>query len=156
MATTVVLGKVAGNVHQPNRRIFAHHRTRLEKRVRHAVDAWYDGAFVGVAYPRAGFPDAFSSFTAAARKDAQHQKRLMTNWKWRRHIDGVTTTKRTVTLDVLAPHGRPAGVTARVHLSFRTSGHVQKKVTVTGRLFLSRDPHGAWRVFGFDVAKGAR
>ena len=47
-------------------------------------------------------------------------------------------------------------MTARVLLRFETSGQAQKKVTVTGRLFLTRSSGGAWQVFGFDVAKGAK
>jgi hypothetical protein len=156
LRTTVVLGKVAGNLHQPNRRVFAKYSKHVQKNVGKAVDAWFDGAFVGVDYPRRDFPDAFSSFTSAARRDARRQQQLMTNWKWRHDIDGVTTTKRKVVVDVLAPHGHPAGATARVDLQFKTSGHVRKKVTVTGRLFLSRDPHGTWRIFGYDVSKGAK
>ena len=39
-------------------------------------------------------------------------------------IDGVTTMKRDVVLDVLAPRGKAAGVTARVFLRFRTTGDV--------------------------------
>ena len=68
----------------------------------------------------------------------------------------MTTLQRKVSLDVLAPEGKPAGVTARVVLRFATSGQSQKTVTVTGRLFLTRTTGGAWRIFGFDVAKGAR
>ena len=64
----------------------------------------------------------------------------MTTGKLGAHIDGVTTLKRTVTLDVLAPKGKAAGVTARFVLRFRTSGDVTKKVTVSGRLFLTQSP----------------
>ena len=92
----------------------------------------------------------------AAWHDAIRQKGLMTNWPLRRRIDSVATTKRQVTLDVLAPHGRPAGMTARFTLRFRTSGHARKRVTVTGRLFLTRNAHGLWRIFGYDVSKGAK
>ena len=80
----------------------------------------------------------------------------MTNWKWRQRIDGVATTKRQVSLDVLAPHGRAAGVTAYVTLKFTTSGQAEKKVTVTGRLFLTKDAQGTWQIFGYDVSKGAK
>ena len=64
--------------------------------------------------------------------------------------------KRKVTVDVLAPHGRPAGATARVALVFTTTGDTKQRVTVHGRLFLSPDDHGSWQVFGYDVAKGGR
>jgi hypothetical protein len=156
MATQVKLGNVSGTIRKPFRKTFRKHRKALETHVRKAVDGWFDGAFVGVGYPTGRFPHAFDTFTGRAAADAHQQKRLMTNWKWRHHIDGVTTTQRKVTLDVLAPHGRAAGVTARVRLAFKTTGHKKKKVTVTGRLFLARSPKGHWKIFGYDVSKGAK
>jgi hypothetical protein len=119
------------------------------------VDGWFDRGFLAVGYPTDAFPHAFDTFTAQAAADAQRQKRLMTNWKWRHDIDGVATTQRKVTLDVLAPKGRPKGVTARVKLRFTTTGDKKKKVTVTGRLFLARNHKGKWRIFGYDVSKGS-
>jgi hypothetical protein len=156
MATQVALGKVSGTIRKPYRKTFKKHRTSLETQVRTAVDGWFDGAFVGVGYPADSFPQAFDTFTDQAAADARRQKLLMTNWKWRKDIDGVTTTQRKVTLDVLAPRGRPAGVTARVRLKFTTTGHKKKRVTVTGRLFLTRNPQGHWQIFGYDVSKGVK
>ena len=63
---------------------------------------------------------------------------------------------RKVTVDVLAPRGRPAGATARVDLVFKTTGDATKRVTVHGQLFLSPAAHGKWRIFGYDVSKGAK
>jgi hypothetical protein len=154
MATQVRLGKVSGTIRKPYRKAFRKHRKALESQVGAAVDGWLDGGFVAVGYPVDSFPSAFDTFTAQAAADARRQKRLMTNWKWRHAIDGVVTTSRKVTLDVLAPKGRPAGVTARVKLAFTTTGHKKKRVTVTGRLFLAPNPHGHWRIFGYDVSKG--
>jgi hypothetical protein len=156
MATQVTLGKVSGTIRKPYRKAFKKHRKALETQVRTAVDGWFDGGFVGVGYPADSFPQAFDSFTSQAAADARRQKDLMTNWKWRKDIDGVTTTQRKVTLDVLAPKGRPAGVTARVRLKFTTTGDKKKKVTVTGRLFLARSPQGHWRIFGYDVSRGVK
>jgi hypothetical protein len=119
------------------------------------VDGWFDGGFLAVGYPTDTFPHAFDTFTAQAAADARRQKQLMTNWKWRHDIDGVATTQRKVTLDVLAPKGRAKGVTARVKLRFTTTGDKKKKVTVTGRLFLARNHQGNWRIFGYDVSKGS-
>jgi len=154
--TKVTIGSVAGNVRRPFRKNFARHRPHLEKQVGAAVDTWLDGGFVGVENPRDAFPTAFAAFTSTAKHDARRQQRLLTNWRWRHDIDGVTTKQRTVVLDVLAPRGRPAGVTARVHLVFTTTGDVRKRVSVAGRLFLAQDRHGDWRIFGYDVAKGAK
>ncbi len=156
MATQVSLGKVSGTIRKHFRKQFAQHRKALETQVRTAVDGWFDGAFVGVSYPADGFPHAFDTFTSRAAADARRQQRLMTNQKLRQGIDGVTVSQRKVTLDVLAPKGKPAGVTARVRLTFTTTGEKKKKVTVTGRLFLAQDPQGDWQIFGYDVSKGVQ
>ncbi len=155
MASTVKIGTVAGNVHQPFRQRFAAVRQGLETSVGQAVDAWLDGAFVGVSYPRDSFDAAFSTFTPDARKDAERDKALMTLWNLRHRIDGVTTTRRKVVIDVLAPRGRPAAATARVDLRFTTSGQVTRKIEVSGRLFLTKTASGSWRIFGYDVSQGA-
>jgi hypothetical protein len=155
MASKVVIGTVAGNVHQPYRSRFAAARQDLVTSVGRAVDAWLDGAYVGVSYPRDSFGTAFTTFTPDARKDAEHDKSLLTLWGYRHRIDGVTTDHRKVVLDVLAPRGRPAAVTARVDLQFTTSGDVTKQIEVNGRVFLTRTDDGSWRIFGYDVSKGA-
>jgi hypothetical protein len=156
VASTVSLGSVAGNVQPPNKKVFKKHRKQVLEKVGKAVDAWIDGGFVGVSYPRQDFGSAFQSFTKPAAADARRQQSLTTNWDLRSRIDGVTVKKRTVTIDVLAPHGRPAGATARVTLVFTTSGDVDKRVAVHARLFLTPDQQGTWQIFGYDVAKGGR
>jgi hypothetical protein len=156
VASTVVLGSVAGNVQPPNRKVFKKHRKQVLDEVGSAVDTWIDGGFVGVSYPRDDFGSAFQAFTKPAAADAQHQQRLMTNWALRNKIDGVAVKKRSVTVDVLAPRGRPAGATARVALAFTTTGDVDQRVVVHARLFLAPDTQGTWQIFGFDVAKGGR
>jgi hypothetical protein len=156
VASQVRLGKVAGTIKKKSWKTFMKdHRKTMLKQVGEAVDAWIDGGYVGVDYPRDSFDSAFDSFTGAARDDAQRQKRLMTNWKLRQKIDGVEVRKRKVTVDVLAPRGRPAGATARVDLVFVTSGDTQQRVTVRGRLLLS-PAHGKWQIFGYDVSRGAK
>jgi hypothetical protein len=119
------------------------------------VDTWIDAAYVGVDYPRDSFDSAFDSFTEQAKRDANAQKKLMTNWDLRQKIDGVDVKRRTMSVDVMAPRGRPAGATARVALVFTTTGETQERVTVRGRLFLVPG-HGAWRIFGFDIARGSK
>lgn len=153
--TKVSIGKVSGIAKKPARKKFRTAVPALEKRVGKAVDAWFDGAYVGVGYPTDSFPDAFRTFTSQAAADARKQGTLMTNAALGPDISGVTAVKRDVTLDVLAPGGTVAATTARVRLVFDTSGDKKKKVTVSGSLFLTRDPHGTWRIFGFDVSKGA-
>jgi hypothetical protein len=156
VASTVVLGKVAGTIRKKSWKVFTEHRKRLLKRVGRAVDTWIDGGFVGVDYPRDSFGTAFTAFTTPARHDAKHQRGLMTNWHLRQRIDGVEVKKRKVSVDVLAPRGRPAGATAHVDLVFKTTGQADKRVTVSGRMFLGPDPHGTWRIFGYDMSRGAK
>jgi hypothetical protein len=156
VASTLVLGRVAGTVHQPNKRIFKKHRKQTLVKIGRAVDTWIDGGFVGVDYPRSDFSSAFQAFTTPAQHDAKRQRALLTNWKLRTKIDGVTVEKRHVTVDVLAPHGHPAGATARVQLVFRTTGDTRKLVVVHGRLFLNPTDHGTWQIFGYDVARGGK
>jgi hypothetical protein len=160
VASTVVVANVAGNVRKAYRKRFQSHERSLEKQVGAAVDGWFDGAFIGVSYPRVNFPDAFSTFTSQAATEAHRQRGLMTNWPLRHRIRGVTTVERHVALDVLAPRGRTAGVTARFVLRFTTDGRKNSDnhdhVTLSGQLFLTRNPHGKWRIFGFDVAKGMK
>jgi hypothetical protein len=155
IASKVLLGKVAGTIRKKNWKTFTNdHRATMLKQVGAAVDSWIDGGFVGVDYPRDSFDSAFRAFTPKAKRDAEHQQKLMTNWDLRKRIDGVDVKKRTVTVDVMAPRGRPAGATARVALVFTTGGDTHERVTVHGRLFLTPG-HGRWRIFGFDVSKGA-
>jgi hypothetical protein len=155
-ATKVLLGKVAGTIKKKNWKTFMDdHRTTMLKQVGEAVDTWIDGGFVGVDYPRDDFASAFAAFTDPAKQDADRQQRLMTNWDLRHNIDGVEVKKRTVTVDVMAPKGRPAGATARVDLVFTTTGDTRERVTVRGRLFLTPG-HGGWSIFGYDVSRGAK
>jgi hypothetical protein len=156
VAATVSLGRVAGNVHQPGKRVFKKHRAAVVRGVGKAVDGWLEGGFVGVDYPRSSFGSAFADFTKPAAKDARRQQSLMTNWPLRAKISGVAVKKQSVKVDVLAPRGRPAGATARVTLVFTTTGDVHKRVSVHGRLFLTPGAHGRWEIFGYDVSKGAR
>jgi hypothetical protein len=153
--TVVSIGTVAGTGRASYRQAFHAHATSFTRDVGQAADGWFDGGFLGVDYPTGSYPDAFTTFTAQARQDAERQKQLMTTGSLGGRIDGVTTLKRSVTLDVLAPKGHAAGVTARFVLRFATTGQTTKKVTVTGRLFLTKVGN-AWRIFGFDVAKGDR
>jgi len=157
VASKVTLGQVAGTIRGSYRKVFvSDHRKHVLSQVGHAVDTWIDGGFVGVDYPTRSFSKAFVAFTDPAAHDAEQQQKLMTNWPLGQRIDGVEVKKRTVTVDVLAPRGRPAGATARVDLVFDTTGDTTKRVSVRGRLFLLPAAPGKWRIFGYDVSKGAK
>ena len=142
-------------IHRVHGRLPVARRKAVRAQVGKVVDRWWEAAYLGGSYPRTSFPAAFPGFTAAAEKRARADKALLTNRTAGPRIDSVTPRKRTVTLDILASGGQARAVTARFVLTFDPSGPRTGTTTVRGRLFLTR-PRGAWRVFGYDVAKGAR
>ena len=101
------------------------------------------------------FSSAFPGFTEAAEQRARADKALLTNQAAGPRIDSVTPRKRTVTLDILATDRQAQAVTAQFVLTFDTTGQRSGTTVVRGRLFLTRK-RDAWRVFGYDVAKGVR
>ena len=146
LETEATMGKVTGQL-PPEK------RSKVRQQVAHAVDAWFDAAYVGGDYPRNDFADAWPGFTSGAQAEAQGDKALMSNQDIGADIAGVEATARKVTVDVLAVKGQPSGATARFVLKFRTEGDVRRKVEVRGRLFLTPEDDG-WHIFGYDVTKG--
>jgi len=144
--TEAAMGRVTGQLPQEK-------RSKVRDQVAHAVDAWFDAAYVGGDYPRDDFADAWPGFTTGAQAEAQGDKALMSNQDIGADIAGVEATARKVTVDVLAVKGKPSGATARFVLKFRTDGDVRRKVEVRGRLFLTPEADG-WHIFGYDVTKG--
>lgn len=130
-------------------------RKAVRKQVGAVVDRWWEAAYLGGAYPRGSFPSAFPGFTDAAEQRARADKALLTNQTRGPRIDSVTARKRAVALDILATGRQARTVTAHVLLTFDTTGSTTGTTTVRGRLFLARK-RGAWRIFGYDIAKGAR
>lgn len=147
IATTTTIGRLAGGT-LPKKR-----RTALQQDVTPIVDAWIDGAYVGGAWPRTDVGDAFSGFSAGARKDAERDLDVLSNADVGKRVTAVTATTRRLYLDVLAAGRRAAAVTARVWLRFTTTGEVARSETVKARLFLTRGKDG-WEVFGYDVSAG--
>jgi len=144
--TTATLGKVTGQLPKAK-------RSNVRKQVAHAVDAWFDAAYVGGDYPRNDFAAAWPGFTTGAEADAHADKALMSNQDIGTEVSSVEATTRKVTVDVLAVKGHPQGATARFVLRFKTDGELRRKVEVRGRLFLTPGPDG-WQIFGYDVTKG--
>lgn len=147
VATRVSVGQVSGRM---SRQV----RQRLERQVVAVVDGWTEAAYLGGDYPRRAFADAWPGFTRGARDQARRDRALMSNQDIGDRIDGVRPRRSVVVVDVLAPGGRPAAVTARMSLRFATTGDLERTVRVQGRLFLTR-VDGVWKVFGYDVTKGA-
>lgn len=131
-------------------RVGAKAQERSTRQVGDVVLAWYDAAYG--ADPRAA--EAFPGFTQGARREARRDRMLLSNLDIADRIDGVETRRRDVTVDLLGTRGRPVGATARVRLVFRTSGDLERRVVVTGRLRLVPGPDG-WQVFAYDLTKGA-
>ncbi|WP_134766279.1 hypothetical protein [Nocardioides sp. 1609] len=147
LTTKASLGTVTGRLPRAA-------RDTLRTDVSAAVDAWIDGAYGG-DYPRTDFDGAFASFTSGARERAAADRRLMTNAGLGESVDTVEMTARRVRVDALARSGRAAAATAHVHLGLQitgTDGDVRRD-RVTGSLFLTLE-RGAWKVFGYDVARG--
>ncbi|PKH42700.1 hypothetical protein SAMN05192575_103195 [Nocardioides alpinus] len=130
-------------------------RKDVRREVGEVVDRWWDAAYLGGAYPRSSFPSAFPGFTDGAEERARSDKALLTNETKAPAVDAVTARHREVSLDILATGKEARSVTAHFRLRFEASGQKAGTTVVRGRLFLTFK-RGAWRIFGYDVAKGAR
>lgn len=148
VATRTTIHRVYGRL--PDAR-----RKAVRRQVGRVVDRWWDAAYLGGTYPRSSFPAAFPGFTAGAGTRARADKALLTNQTRGAHVDSVTAKHRSVSLDILATDQRARSVTAHVVLRFRSDGQRSGTTVVRGRLFLT-PRRGAWRVFGYDIAKGSR
>jgi hypothetical protein len=146
LTTTATLGKVAGKLPKDK-------RSKARKQVAQTVDQWFDAAYIDGDYPRSDFANAWPGFTTGAKADAADDEGLMSNEDIGTKISAVEATTREVTVDLLAVKGHARGATARFVLKFRTTGDVQRKIEVRGRLFLTPVSDG-WRIFGYDVTKG--
>jgi hypothetical protein len=141
-------GSVAGRIGKGDRK-------DVVKRVARVVDKWLAAAYVEGDYPRGpgSFDEsAWPGFTDGATRTAKADKDLMSNADLADRIDGLVVKKREITVDLLAVGRTARAATGRVKLAFRTEGDLERKVTVTGRVFLTKK-NGKWKVFGYDVAK---
>lgn len=145
--TTVLVGALTGRLPKAE-------RAKVVDEVGAVVDGWTQAAYVGGDYPRRDFADSWPGFTAGARALAQKDRALMSNQDLGDRIDGVEVKRSRVVLDVLSTQQLARAVTARVLLEFRTTGSVEKRVRVQGRLYLTHED-GGWQVFGYDMTKGA-
>lgn len=143
--TVVVPGQRVGRL-APQR-----HR-QVAQRVAAVVDGWWDAAFVEADYPRERYQDSFPGFTRTAAAQAWQQRDLMTSARLGPRIDTLVPLRRRVAVDVLSTREVPRGATARVRMDFRTTGEVERRIRLEGRLALTY-LRGGWRVFGFDVTQ---
>jgi hypothetical protein len=127
----------------------------LADKVGAVVSAYFDDAFLGGDYPRSDFDNAFSTFSAGAAARARRDSALLTNSELGPTTESVVARRQTAYLSVLAPHKVAAGVTARVDLRFLADrgDDPGKEVTVKGRLMLTRNDDGGWKIFGYDLTQ---
>lgn len=145
--TSVKVGEVVGRLPKGPAREVAADVTEI-------VDRWLNAAYVGGDYPRARFGEAFPGFTEDAARLATRQRALMSNAEIAEDVESVTAVRRVVSVDVLAPKGKPAGATAHVNLVMDLAGpKVDRTDQVRGRVLLTKSKRG-WRIFGFDIERG--
>ena len=142
------VGVVTGKLEPARRKVLA-------ARVGKIVDAWFDAAYLEGDYPRTSFRDAFPGFTTDAAALASRDRALLTNARIGTRVDAVVALRKTVRVDLLSPGRHPAGATARFRLAFRTSGDLERRVVVNGRLMLAKAKSGDWKVFAYDVRRSA-
>lgn len=147
LTTNAALGKVRG-------RLSTTAADAVVAEITQVVDGWID-AGLGGDYPRTDFADAFAGFTPDARAMAVKQSALLTNAEVGADLERSELTERVVRVDVVAPRGKVAGATARIHLTVELEGGVERTDLVTGRLMLTPAGDG-WRIFGFDVRRGEK
>ncbi len=111
--------------------------------------------YVAAAYfhqrPGSAYRGSFPGFTRGARKLALKDTATTSD---RTYVDADEIRPRGAVafLSVVAPHGRPVGVTARLELKLAVvQGDRTRWRKVSGRLLLSPGAH-RWRVFGYDLA----
>lgn len=143
------IGAVAGRLPHERRR-------PVLDEISAVVDRWFEAAYLGGAYPRSRFGNAFPGFTRGAARLARADRRDLSNWGIRSRVDEVTARRKVVRVDVLSPKGYARAATARFRLDFVTEGKLSRRFTVKGRLMLTKDRRGSWKVFGYDVRRTVR
>ncbi len=130
-------------------------RRALAVRVGRTISAYADAAFLTGEYPRSRFADSFGSFTPGAARRARGDQALLTNRPLGATTRSVHATRRTAYLSVLAPRQAVAGLTAAVNLVFVVDRGeaADRRVRLKGRLLLTRDKRGAWKIFGYDLSR---
>jgi hypothetical protein len=134
-------------------RLRASDRAAVAAHVRRVLATYAGQAFLGGRYPRKDFSDSFGAFTRGAAKDARRDQALLTNADLGATTRSVRLSRATAYLSVLAPRRHAAGASAAVDWVFAVDrgDRSSERVHLQGRLLLTRDGTGAWRIFGYDV-----
>ena len=133
-------------------------RAALERAVGRTVGAYFDDAYLGGTYPRENFSKAFSTFTDGAAQRAHRDRAFLTNATLGRSTQAVVPRRKQAWLSALSPRKAVAGVTAQIRLAYVADREDAQdiRVTISGRLLLTRSKAGRWRIFGYDVSREAR
>ena len=111
-------------------------RSKVREQVAHAVDAWFDAAYVE-RLPAQRLRGRLARLHHRCPGRGAGRQGLMSNQDIGADIAGVEATARKVTVDVLlAVKGKPSG-RPRIRAEVPTDGDVQRKVEVRRRLFLA-------------------
>ena len=129
----------------------------LERQIGRTISAYFDAAYLGGEYPRSDFGNSFATFSEGAAQQARRDRGLLTNTGLGKSTEAVVPKHKDARLSVLAPKLVAAGVTARIRLVFvADSDEAQDtRVTISGRLLLTRMKSGRWHIFGYHVARSA-
>jgi hypothetical protein len=132
-------------------------QTALAHNVGGTISGYFQDAFVGGAYPRSDFGNAFATFSAGAGRTAQRDRDLLTNAALGPTTQSVTPKRMSAYLSVLAPNKVAAGVDARVDLVYVADrgDKAAQRVEVSGRLTLTRKKNGGWQIFGYHLSRSA-
>ncbi len=130
-------------------------RQRVEQSISDRAVRFLNAAYLGGDYPRNNFRNAYPGFTTGTAKVARRDRALLTNQSIGKRIDQVTPTGIGVKVDLLANNQRAVAATAHVQLAFRTTGKTSQRVRVRGRLLMTKRD-GRWKIFAYDLSKGAR
>lgn len=147
----VTVARVAGE------RLPRRQADRLERRVADVLDGYFDAAYLGGEYPRRDFSRALAGFSAGAAGRAASDRDLLTNARIGPDTEAVVARTKQARLDLLVPGKHVAGLTARFRLVFlqQPVTGADQRVTVKGRLMMSRKKSGRWQIFGYDVTRSS-
>jgi hypothetical protein len=128
-------------------------RTVIAKAIAAPVSAWFDNAFLDVAYPATDFAAAFASWTPGSRNQSRRDRDVTTNKALGHRLAAVAADRRQINLSIFGSRGEFGGATARVRLELtgqRLAGPPRIHVKVWGDLYLTPGDDG-WRIFGYDL-----
>lgn len=147
----IAVGSVVGS------RLKKGQRSTTVRTVSRTLSGYFDTAYFDGEWPRRDVSDAWRFFTQGAVPRARRDNHLLSNAGLDGSTEAVLARRKWVRLDLFTPRDPIAGMTARVHLVFdvERGERATRRVTVSGRLMLTRVPSGAWRIFGYDVARSA-